>query len=53
MPKILTEQIKAINNACSNNWKLDTQYYLFHRRKATNEMYRHKRRKLLKIFNRL
>lgn len=30
MAKISTEQIKAINNACSNDWRLDTQFYLYH-----------------------
>lgn len=30
MAKILTKQIQQINNACSNGWRLDTQYFLYH-----------------------
>lgn len=30
MAKILTKQIQQINNACSNGWRLDTQYLLYH-----------------------
>ena len=33
MARIATKQIQQINNACSNNWRLDTQYYLFHSEK--------------------
>ena len=33
MPKITTKQIQQINKACSNSWRLDTQYYLFHTEK--------------------
>lgn len=34
MPKILTKQIQKINNACSNNWQLDTHYFLTHGEKT-------------------
>lgn len=30
MAKILTKQIQQINGACSNGWRLDTQYFLYH-----------------------
>lgn len=30
MPKILTKQVEQINNACSNGWRLDTQFFLYH-----------------------
>lgn len=30
MAKILTKEIQQINNACSNGWRLDTQYFLYH-----------------------
>lgn len=30
MAKILTKQIQQINSACSNGWRLDTQYVLLH-----------------------
>lgn len=30
MAKITTKQIQQINNACSNGWRLDTQYYIYH-----------------------
>ena len=30
MAKILTKQIQQINSACSNGWRLDTQYVLYH-----------------------
>ena len=33
MGRIATKQIQQINNACSNSWQLDTQYYLFHSEK--------------------
>ena len=34
MAKITTKQIQQINNACSNDWRLDTQYYVFHNEKT-------------------
>ena len=34
MAKITTKQIQQINNACSNGWQLDTQYFLFHNEKT-------------------
>lgn len=30
MASISKEQILKINNSCSNDWRLDTQYYLLH-----------------------
>lgn len=30
MASITVAQILKINNACSNDWKLDTQYYIYH-----------------------
>ena len=30
MPSIKREQIQKINNACNNDWELDTFYYLTH-----------------------
>lgn len=37
MAKILTKQIHQINNACSNDWRLDTQYFLFHTEKTLHK----------------
>ena len=34
MGKITREQIQKINSKCNNNWKLDTEYYLFHSEKT-------------------
>lgn len=34
MAKIATKQIQQINNACRNDWRLDTQYYVFHNEKT-------------------
>lgn len=34
VPSIKKEQILKINNACSNDWKLDTFYYLSHGEKT-------------------
>lgn len=34
MAKITREQIENINNKCMNDWRLDTQYYLFHNEKT-------------------
>ena len=33
MAKITKNQIETINNKCSNNWRLDVQYLLFHNEK--------------------
>lgn len=33
MSKMSKEQIKKINDKCRNNWKLDTQYLIFHNEK--------------------
>ena len=30
MAKITTEQVRKVNSKCSNKWRLDTQYYLYH-----------------------
>lgn len=34
MARITREQIQKINNKCSNDWRLDIQYYLFHNEKT-------------------
>ena len=34
MANIKREQIQKINKKCSNNWRLDTEYYLFHNEKT-------------------
>ena len=34
MGTITREQIQKINNKCSNDWSLDTEYYLFHDEKT-------------------
>lgn len=34
MPSIKREQIQKINNECSNDWELDTFYYLSHGEKT-------------------
>lgn len=33
MAKITREAIQKINNKCSNDWRLDVQYFLFHSEK--------------------
>lgn len=33
MPKIKKEEIERINKKCKNQWKLDTEYFLFHSEK--------------------
>ncbi len=33
MPKITKEQIQKTNAKCSNDWRLDVEYYLFHNEK--------------------
>lgn len=33
MGVISTDQIKEINNKCSNGWRLDTQYHIMHNEK--------------------
>jgi len=30
MATIAKEQVLKINNSCSNDWKLDLEYYLYH-----------------------
>ena len=30
MATITKEQVQKINNSCSNDWKLDLEYYLYH-----------------------
>lgn len=32
--KITSEQIQKINNMCSNEWILDTEYYVYHNEKT-------------------
>lgn len=32
--KITSEQIQKINNMCSNEWVLDTEYYVYHNEKT-------------------
>lgn len=34
MAKMTKEQIISLNNLCSNDWKLDVQYYIFHNEKT-------------------
>jgi len=34
MGKITQEQIKSINNKCSNDWRLDVEYYVYHNEKT-------------------
>ena len=34
MAKITKEQIQKINEKCSNGWRLDIEYYLFHNEKT-------------------
>ena len=34
MAKITKEQIQRINEKCSNGWRLDIEYYLFHNEKT-------------------
>lgn len=34
MARITREQIQKINNKCSNDWRLDVEYYLFHNEKT-------------------
>lgn len=34
MPRITREQIQKTNAKCSNDWRLDTEYYLFHNEKT-------------------
>ena len=34
MARLSTEQIKQINNRCSNNWRLDLEYFINHKEKA-------------------
>lgn len=34
MAKISTKQIQEINDKCSNEWRLDTQFYLFYGEKT-------------------
>lgn len=34
MAKITKQEIEKINNKCSNDWRLDVQYYLFHNEKT-------------------
>ena len=34
MAKITREQIQKINNKCSNDWRLDVEYYIFHNEKT-------------------
>ena len=53
MPKISTEQIRKINSKCSNRLALRLRILFTSQRKATNKMYRTRRRKLPKIYNRL
>lgn len=33
MATITKEQVQKINNSCSNDWKLDIEYYLYHSEK--------------------
>ena len=34
MAKITREQILKINNQCKNDWRLDTEYFIFHNEKT-------------------
>ena len=34
MPKITKQQIENINKKCTNDWRLDVEYYLFHNEKT-------------------
>lgn len=34
MGTITREQIQKINSKCSNDWRLDTEYYIFHNQKT-------------------
>lgn len=34
MGKITREQIQKINNKCMNDWKLDVEYYIYHKEKT-------------------
>lgn len=34
MAVITNEQIKSVNSKCSNDWKLDVQYYIYHNEKT-------------------
>ncbi len=34
MSKITREQIQKINNQCKNNWRFDTEYFIFHNEKS-------------------
>lgn len=34
MGTITREQIQRINSKCSNDWRLDTEYYIFHNQKT-------------------
>ncbi|MBO5349038.1 MAG: hypothetical protein J6A89_04390 [Clostridia bacterium] len=34
MGKITQEQIKSINSKCLNDWRLDTEYFIFHNEKT-------------------
>ena len=34
MAKITKEQILKINNQCKNNWRFDTEYFIFHNEKS-------------------
>lgn len=34
MVKITREQILKINNQCKNDWRLDTEYFIFHNEKT-------------------
>ena len=34
MARITKQEIEKINNKCSNEWRLDVEYYLFHNEKT-------------------
>lgn len=34
MARITREQIQKINNQCKNDWRLDTEYFIFHNEKT-------------------